>query len=293
MGQMKKKLWGLFVLTLLLAGCVNGKWKEKYPLEIADPATLEAQVNLAKYSALLRTKELNKVQRTELLYARGNIYAQLGLDALAFADFSLVIKLDPLIPDPYNYLGALLAASDEYDDAFEAFDSAIELDPTYFFAYLNRGIALVNNHRYYLARKDFRVFNQNNPDTPVGLIWLYFTEREMLGKKEAKANLKQHYDALKDKHVWGCNIIEFYLGIISEKTLLETTKLQKDNVDASTYAGYLSEVYFYLGKYYLGIGDKESATTLFKLTLANNVKHFIEYHQARVELNKIQSDIAN
>lgn len=291
---MKKKLCYFFISSaMLLSGCVNEKWKENFPIAIVEPVSFENQLNIAKYTAVLRNKDLEKSVRIKTLYARGELYSYLGLEALAFTDFSLILRIDPTIAEVYNYLGFYLAASDDFEAAYQSFDSAIELDPNYFYAYLNRGITSYNGERYLLAEDDIGIFYDNNPNNPVGLLWMYLVEEPLLGKRQAKANLQKRYDTLEDKQIWGCSIIEFYLGIIGESTLLNSVKQLQNNVGETVYAEYLSEVYFYLGKYYLNNGDKESALTLFKLTLATNVKHFIEYHQARFELNKIRSDIAN
>ncbi len=52
-----------------------------------------------------------------------------------------------------------------------------------------------------------------------------------------------------DKEQWGWNIVEFYLGDISEKELM--TRLKADATDNTSLAEHLSETNFYLGKYYL------------------------------------------
>ena len=46
------------------------------------------------------------------------------------------------MPEVFNYLGIYLTQAGNFDAAYEAFDSVLELDPTYNYARLNRGIAL-------------------------------------------------------------------------------------------------------------------------------------------------------
>jgi lipoprotein NlpI len=45
-------------------------------------------------------------------------------------------------------------------------------------------------------------------------LWLYIVERK-LDEKQAKEALKQRFEK-SDKEQWGWNIVEFYLGNISE-----------------------------------------------------------------------------
>ena len=57
---------------------------------------------------------------------------------------------------------------------------------------------------------------------PFRSLWLYLVEREIDPKKTDVA-LQQRYDKA-NRGQWGWNIVEFYLGNISEKTLMERLK---------------------------------------------------------------------
>lgn len=46
----------------------------------------------------------------------------------------------------------------------------------------------------------------------------------------------------------------------------------------------------YLRKYYLSLGDLDSATALFKLAVANNVHNFVEHRYALLELSLLGQD---
>ena len=105
-------------------------------------------------------------------------------------------------------------------------------------------------------------------------------ERE-IDPKKADVALQQRYDKA-NRGQWGWNIVEFYLGNISEKTLME--RLKADATDNTSLAEHLSETDFYLGKHYLSLGDKDTASALFKLTVANNVHNFVEHRYALLEL---------
>ncbi|MCA1921404.1 MAG: lipoprotein NlpI, partial [Buttiauxella noackiae] len=120
---------------------------------------------------------------------------------------------------------------------------------------------------------------------------LYVVESN-LDAKQAKVALQQRLDK-SDKEQWGWNIVEFYLGNINEKTLME--RLEADATDNTSLAEHLSETNFYLGKYYLSLGEKDSATALFKLAVANNVHNYVEHRYALLELALLgqeQDDLA-
>ena len=157
---------------------------------------------------------------------------------------------------------------------------------TYNYAHLNRGIALYYGGRDKLAQDDLLAFYQDDPNDPFRSLWLYLAEQK-LDEKQAKEVLKQHFEK-SDKEQWGWNIVEFYLGNISEQTLME--RLKADATDNTSLAEHLSETNFYLGKYYLSLGDLDSATALFKLAVANNVHNFVEHRYALLELSLLGQD---
>ncbi|MCX2956988.1 MAG: lipoprotein NlpI, partial [Candidatus Regiella insecticola] len=69
---------------------------------------------------------------------------------------------------------------------------------------------------------------------------------------------------------------------ISEKTLM--VRLKENSTDNTSLAEHLSETNFYLGKYYLSLGDNDNAIALFKLTVASNAHSFVEHRYALLEL---------
>ena len=272
--------WCFVATALTLAGCSNPDWRNNEVLAVPLQPTLQQEVILARMEQILASRALTDDERAQLLYERGVLYDSLGLRALARNDFSQALAIRPDMPEVFNYLGIYLTQAGNFDAAYEAFDSVLELDPTYNYARLNRGIALYYGGRFKLAQDDLLAFYQDDPNDPFRSLWLYLDEREMSADK-AEVALKQRYDkAVRDQ--WGWNIVEFYLGRISEKTLME--RLKADATDNTSLAEHLSETNFYLGKHYLSLGEKDNAEALFKLTVANNVHNFVEHRYALLEL---------
>ncbi|KML70159.1 lipoprotein NlpI [Pectobacterium peruviense] len=272
--------WCYVATALMLAGCSNTDWRKDAVLAIPLQPTLQQEVILARMEQILASRALTDDERAQLLYERGVLYDSLGLRALARNDFSQALTIRPDIPEVFNYLGIYLTQAGNFDAAYEAFDSVLELDPTYNYARLNRGIALYYGGRYLLAQDDLLAFYRDDPNDPFRSLWLYLVERE-INPETAKIALKKRYDDVK-KGPWGWNIVEFYLGSISEKTLMQ--RLQEEATDNTSLAEHLSETDFYLGKHYLSLGDKNTALALFKLTVANNVHNFVEHRYALLEL---------
>jgi len=275
--------WCVVATALTLAGCSNSNWRKNEVLAVPLQPTLQQEVILARMEQILASRAITDDERAQLLYERGVLYDSLGLRALARNDFSQALSIRPDMPEVFNYLGIYLTQAGNFDAAYEAFDSVLELDPTYNYAHLNRGIALYYGGRYKLAQDDLLAFYQDDPNDPFRSLWLYLVEREMDVDK-AKVALQQRHDkAVRDQ--WGWNIVEFYLGDINEKTLMES--LKADATDNTSLAEHLSETNFYLGKYYLSLGEKDDAKALFKLAVANNVNNFVEHRYALLELAQL------
>ena len=229
--------WCFVATALTLAGCSNSNWRKNEVLAVPLQPTLQQEVILARMEQILASRALTDDERAQLLYERGVLYDSLGLRALARNDFSQALSIRPDMPEVFNYLGIYLTQAGNFDAAYEAFDSVLELDPTYNYAHLNRGIALYYGGRYKLAQDDLLAFYQDDPNDPFRSLWLYLVEREMDADK-AKVALQQRHDkAVRDQ--WGWNIVEFYLGDMSEKTLME--RLKADATDNTSLAEHLSK----------------------------------------------------
>ncbi|MDX7990216.1 lipoprotein NlpI [Xenorhabdus sp. Reich] len=272
--------WCYVAAIFLLVGCGSTGWRKNELIAIPLQPTLQQEVILARMEQILASRSLTEDEYAQLLYERGVLYDSLGLRALAQNDFSVALSIRPDIPEIFNYLGIYFTQAGNFDSAYEAFDSVLELDPTYNYARMNRGIALYYGGRYRLAQDDLQAFYQDDPNDPFRSLWLYLVE-DKIDPKVAMTNLSHHFDKA-NRGLWGWNIVEFYLGKISEKTLME--RLQQNSADNTSLAEHLSETDFYLGKHYLSLGDEDSAAALFKLTVANNVHNFVEHRYALLEL---------
>ncbi|MDE9550657.1 lipoprotein NlpI [Xenorhabdus bovienii] len=272
--------WCYVAVIFLLVGCSGTGWRKNEIIAIPLQPTLQQEVILARMEQILASRSLTEDEYAQLLYERGVLYDSLGLRALAQNDFSVALSIRPDIPEIFNYLGIYFTQAGNFDAAYEAFDSVLELDPTYNYARMNRGITLYYGGRYRLAQDDLQAFYQDDPNDPFRSLWLYLVE-DKIDPKVAMTNLSRHFDKA-NRGLWGWNIVEFYLGKISKKTLMD--RLKENSSDNTSLAEHLSETDFYLGKHYLSLGDEDNAVALFKLTVANNVHNFVEHRYALLEL---------
>jgi len=112
------------------------------------------EITIARYSELLNRADLSADQQAKLYYDRGVLFDSLGMSTLARIDFNRAIKLKPDLAEVYNFLGIHHTLMQQYEQAYEFFDSALELNEQHEYAYLNRGIALYYGDRPSLAQDD-------------------------------------------------------------------------------------------------------------------------------------------
>jgi len=283
-------LVSLFSLTLLSQGCVSLN-KENTGADsvalsqvvIAEPLAInfKSEVAIARLSEVINRVKVTDEQKAQLYYDRGVLFDSVGLRSLARLDFSHALQLKPTLTDAYNFLGIHLTQLKEFSQAYEKFDSVLELSPSHEYAHLNRGIALYYGARPELAVQDFINFHYKQSDDPYRLLWLYLAEHEV-DSVVAKENLRQRTE-LVDEQTWAKQIIYLYLGDITQKEFLsELTVNISSNKELTDR---LCEAYFYLGKYKQREKQLSAASNFFKLSLSTNVYEFVEHRYARLELD--------
>ncbi|WP_306305287.1 lipoprotein NlpI [Ferrimonas marina] len=284
---MKRLMVPVVVAAALLTGCATqpAPINDEPQLLLATPQQADPQieVQVAKLSELLTVPDLTEQQRARFLYDRGLRYDALGLRTLARIDFNLALQLQPDYTDVYNFIGIYATQAMEFDQAYEAFDAVLELDPQYSYAYLNRGIALYYGERPDLAVQDFTTFLLDEPNDPYRVIWLYLAQHQ-LDPEQALIQLADHRTRLDDDN-WSTGLVDLYLGRISGGELLASSRegLQKQGELAER----LCEAYFYLGKQARLQGQSGKAMNLYKLALATNVYEFVEHRYALLEMREI------
>ncbi|KAE9540323.1 lipoprotein NlpI [Ursidibacter maritimus] len=277
---------------ILLTGCINRVSDliapHKLPLsEVSPQLRFEQEVMIVRLTQVLQQAELSKSEKADLLFERGVIYDSLGLWSLARNDFSEAVELNPKMAAAYNYLGLYLLLEDDYDSSVDAFNAVLELDPNYDYTRLNRGLSFYYSGRYAEAERDLLYFYEADKTDPYRVLWLYFNELE-LSPSEAKANLATRSKGLANTF-WGTNIVSYFLGDYTLEQLRLKMNAQAEP-NTAQYAEILTETYFYLAKQTLKLNQVEEASSLFRLTIANQVYNFVEYRFALFELARLRAN---
>lgn len=252
-------------------------------LIIAEPIAVnyKSEIAILRLSDIILRADITDEQRAQLFYDRGVIYDSVGLRSLARLDFNRALKLKPNLVDAYNFMGIQFTQLQEFNQAYDAFDSALELKPDHEYAYLNRGIALYYGGRPALARDDFQVFHHGQANDPYRLLWLYLAEYQ-IEPEQAAQDLSIRASQV-DDNLWAKNIISLYLGKTTQSKFIQALTMNiSTNKELSDR---LCEAYFYLGKYNQLLGKHDVAVNFFKLALSTNVFEFVEHRYAKLELD--------
>ena len=248
------------------------------------PVNFKSEIALARLSEVIQRADISDAERAQLYYDRGVIYDSVGLRNLARLDFNRALRLKPDLVDAYNFLGIHFTQIQEFNQAYEQFDSAIDLAPEHEYAFLNRGIALYYGGRAELAADDLQVFLSKQVNDPYRMLWLYIAEREY-SPVQAEINLRARARRVGDQ-VWAKQIIQLYLGEITQQQFI--SKLTQNVTSNKALTDRLCEAYFYLGKYAQFNRQEKVALNFFKLALSTNVYEFVEHRYAKLELDLVR-----
>ncbi|WP_367988222.1 lipoprotein NlpI [Vibrio sp. NTOU-M3] len=280
----------LTLSLLITAGCASTFDKEEQwlypPMAVPLQASVQQEVQIARLSQLLRRADLPNDIRAKMLYERGNYYDSVGLRDLARLDYNQSLSLNPAQPDLFNLLGVYFTQVGEFDAAYEAFDSTLELDPSNSYAARNRAIALYYGDRIELALEDIQRHYDEDPSDPFRALWMYIIRSEQ-DVEVAHHELLTSYQARDEQ--WGWVLVALTLGEVSEdkafKAILQGTR------DNTLLAQRLTEAYFYLAKRYQKQGDYAGAVSLYKLAISFNVFDYVEHRYSFLELSRIYNQV--
>ena len=277
-------------VVLMVSGCssIGGQSQKWAPPPMAVPLqpSIQQEVQIARTTQLLLRSDINDQERAELHFQRGVYYDSLGLRELARYDFNQSLSINPAQPDIFNLLGVYFTQVGQYDAAYEAFDSTLELDPNNQYAERNRAIALYYGDRVDLALEEMTRHYNDDPSDPFRAIWLYIIETES-NPQQALDKLTQGYANRNQEWAWV--LVGLMLDEVPEDdAFMEIAAGAKDNL---TLAQRLTEAYFYLAKRHQLQGEYAEAVSLYKLSLSLNVYEYVEHRYAFLELGKIFSDI--
>ncbi len=279
-------------VAIALTGCANTSQQSEQqwaypPMAVPLQPSAQQEVQIARLSQLLQRPDLSDDVRAKMHFERGNYYDSVGLRDLARLDFNQSLQLNPNQPDIFNLLGVYFTQVGEFDAAYEAFDSTLELAPDNTYAERNRAIALYYGGRLDLALEDMNKHYQEMPSDPFRALWLYIVEAE-LNPEQAHENLKQRYQDDRSEE-WGWVLVAIMLKEVSDDRALKV--IMNGTKENYRLAERLTETYFYLAKRHQLEGNIASAISLYKLAISFNVYEYVEQRYSFLELAQIYKQL--
>ena len=279
-------------VAITLTGCANTSQQSAQrwlypPMAVPLQPSVQQEVQIARLSQLLQRPDLSDEVRAKMYYERGSYYDSVGLRDLARLDFNQSLQLNPAQADIFNLLGVYFTQVREFDAAYEAFDSTIELAPDHTYAERNRAIALYYGGRTALALEDMTKYYQEMSTDPFRALWLYIIEAEQ-NPDQAKARLQQRYLDNRSEE-WGWILVSIMLRDVPDEEALKV--IMDGTRENHRLAERLTETYFYLGKRNQLDGDIASAISLYKLAISFNVYDYVEHRYSFLELAQIYDQL--
>lgn len=114
-------------------------------LLLAEPAPVNprSEMAIARYNQILGSSALSDEDKAELHLQRGMLYDSVGLGGLAQFDYSQAINLKPDFAEAYNSMGIHYIQQSDFIQAYDSFDSTLEINPEYDFAFFEPWHCLV------------------------------------------------------------------------------------------------------------------------------------------------------
>jgi tetratricopeptide (TPR) repeat protein len=215
-------------------------------------------------------------------YGRGHVYLFQGEFSKALAEYNGAMEIEPGDAENYNNRGTAYRGLGNYEKALEDFNKSIQLEPDYALAYRNLGSTYFFLGQFDKAKASYEPvlgMNSSSQDVYYAVIWHYLSQKRA-GKAEA-VRLSE-YTARLDLTKWPGPVLELFLGKTTPEGLLAAAKDRYKTLENQK----LCEAYFYLGQYYLIMGEESMGRTMFQRCLDTGVKAFVEYEGANIELSR-------
>lgn len=193
-----KKICMVLTGVFLLAACSNTQSAFNKGRVLADKG--EFGKAIAQFSAVIKKDPkhyaalVNRALALERVTAKDAAQHARNL-ALAERDYLNALTVNPNVPETLNNLGALYLDLNQAEDALYFFNRALGLQPGYFTARVNRGVALAKQGNLSRALNDFAYASEQDENSP----FLLFNRAQVYAaagmNDEATQDLTQLIDA--------------------------------------------------------------------------------------------------
>lgn len=293
LGAMGRRPWFLLLLFLAVPGIAAPGLARADGLALAK-AGYQAQQQgqwdeaIRLYGAALEAGDLDPKGQLLVTGLRGNALGIRGRYDEAIEAFDTAIRLDPSSPLAYVGRAMVHLQKGEGDLAIADDEAAIKLAPEDGFAHANRALALFYAGRFADAAEDYAFVHAHDPTDPGFLLWLHIARRR--AGTDDTASFRKDAAAI-DATSWPGQAVSYFLGQVTAEAL--TAAADQGNPAVRLQQG--CDAGFYLGEDALLRGDKAAAESWFRKVLADcalyrtNYVYFSRaYGAVAAELTRLQ-----
>ncbi len=213
-------------------------------------------------------------------YNRGLARSEQGDYQGGIADFSKAVRLDPGHAYAFAARGIALVEQGNLKSAVRDFTESIRLDPNYDATFRSRGRSLFLLGDFKGAAEDFKTALSMDETWAYSMLWLYMS-LERAGM-DGRTGLKEQAKRL-DLNMWPGPVVSLYLGEFTQSGVIEGLNDGSTYVDSETFC----EAYFYIGQYYLMLGQTEKAREMLERAVGTDVTGFPEHSASLAELGRM------
>jgi lipoprotein NlpI/transglutaminase-like putative cysteine protease len=219
----------------------------------------------------------------EAYRARGIEYSGLSLLDEALFDLNKSLALRPNDATTLADRGVVLTSSRRYDEALRDLNRALELDPLDGRYKKLRGIANFHSGKFEAAATDFRasIEELSAGDRAYSVLWLYLAT---LRAGRDVSGLAALYAGKLDTSSWPYALVRYYAGALQIEGVLSAAATG----DAKTSLFNSCEAYYFIGALGLARGDAAVARQYFEKARGTDVREYIEWVAAGIELERLK-----
>lgn len=235
---------------------------------------------IASFTKMINSKKLDDSALAELYRERGEHYSNLGHYAKSIEDLTKAIQLNPNYVTAYINRANALAKLEQHNEAYQDFATAQKLSPKNKTIYVLRGSMSFLLGRFQDAVADFQYYLNLVPDDMYRMLWLHLSQAYMDSSKATDLSI---YAGRVNLDVWPGALIKLYLGQVSAKDFLDAFSKNIGSMKPE----FLCEGFYYLGQYMLLVGDRKLAADSFRQAVKTNAKTTVEYEFALAYLARL------
>ncbi|HEV3240693.1 MAG TPA: DUF3857 domain-containing protein [Casimicrobiaceae bacterium] len=243
----------------------------------------EKREAIEKLSKVILSGHLSGDALADAYDQRGVQYSNLNLLDEAMFDLNKSLALRPNDTVTLVDRGLVLTSLHRYDDALHDLGRAIELDPANGRYRQLRGITNFHAGRFDAAAEDFRaaVETIGPGEGSYPLLWLYLATLRSGGDT---SDLLQRYSKAVDSSAWPYPLVHYYAGDIQLAAVLSAVATG----DAKTKLFNTCEADYFIGALALARGDSATAREYFEKARATDVREYLEWIAAGIELERMK-----